>query len=272
MAVLVWDQVGERFFETGVSKGVMYGRDGLGIAWNGLTSVDEDTSKTVEPVYYDGIKFNEIITIGNFSAVIRAFTYPEELLEYEGLLQDQTGFYVSDQPQSTFSLSYQTIVGSDVDAEIGYKIHLLYNLTIVPAQRSYVSLSETVEPVEFEWTVTGIPEEIEKFRPSGHVIFDSRKIDPYLMTDLEEVLYGSETEDARLPSLKGLAAFMRKWDRLIITDFGDGTWEAYSPLDGVIVMTDETTFQITSDTATYLNPTTYEITSSEKNEEDIWLP
>jgi hypothetical protein len=272
MAAIVWDEIGKRFYETGVSRGVFYNVDGYGIPWNGLTSIEESVSHEVQAVHYDGIKFNDIVTVGDFSAILRAWTYPEEFLPYEGILEDQDGFYVADQPQSQFGLSYQTKVGNDISGiEHGYKIHLLYNLTALPSQKRYQTMSLETEPMEFEWTVTAIPEEIENFRPTAHVIFDSRRIDPWLLEDLESILYGDEDSDPRLPPLKGLATFIRKWDRLIITDHGDGTWTAETPREGIIVMLDETTFEITADTAIYLDPETYTISSSDKNEEDIWV-
>ncbi|MET0787479.1 MAG: hypothetical protein ABWY25_12335 [Paenisporosarcina sp.] len=273
MTVLVWDQIGERFYETGISKGVFYGVDGLGTAWNGLTSVEERVSNDVQPIYFDGIKFNDIVTVGDFSAVLRAFTYPDKFLPYEGVLQDQSGFYITNQPQIRFGLSYQTRVGDDiVGLDRGYKIHILYNLTAIPMQKSYQTMSLDTVPFEFEWDLTAIPEEIENFRPTAHVILDSRHIDQWLLQDLEDILYGDEDSDAQLPPLKGLAAFIRKWDRLIIIDNGDGTWTAETPRPGVITMLDETTFEITADTAVYIDSDSYTITSSDKNDEDIWLP
>ena len=270
MPALVWDQIGDRLYETGVSKGVLYKDDGFGVAWNGLTSIEEAVSTESEAVYFDGVKFNDIVTVGDFSAVLRAFTYPDEFLFYEGTLRDQTGFYVMNQPQSRFGLSYQTKIGDDISGiDSGYKIHVLYNLTAIPASKAYQSLGENVDPLEFEWNISSIPEEIENFRPTAHIIFNSREIDPNLLKDIEEILYGNEENQPRLPSLKGLATFIRKWDRLIITDLGNGLWSAESNVEGVITMLDATTFEIVTDTATYLDSNTYEISSSEKNEEDL---
>lgn len=270
MTELVWDQIGDRLYETGVSKGVLYKDDSYGVAWNGLTAIEESSPNEVEAIYFDGVKFNDIVTIGDFNATLRAFTYPEEFLPYEGTQKDQTGFYVTNQPQSRFGLSYQTKIGDDINGiESGYKIHILYNLTATPSQRDYQTLGLDVEPMEFEWSISSIPEEIENFRPTAHVIFNSKELDPNLLKDIEDLIYGDEENDPRLPSLKGLAAFIRKWDRLIITDNGDGTWTAESNIEGIISMLDSTTFEIISDTATYLDPDTYEISSSEKNEEDI---
>lgn len=273
MAALVWDQIGDRLYETGISKGVLYKNDGFGVPWNGLTSIEESVSTDVEPVHFDGVKFNDILTVGDFSAVLRAFTYPDEFLFYEGIIEDQTGFFIMNQPQSSFGLSYQTRIGDDVNGlDSGYKIHVLYNLIAVPSQKMYQTTSLSVDPLEFEWTITSIPENIETFRPTSHVVFDSHKMDSHLLEDVKAILYGDEDNNARLPSLQGLASFIRKWDRLVITDNGDGTWTAYTNVDGIITMLDDTTFQIISDTAEYIDADTYTIISSEKNEEDIWLP
>jgi hypothetical protein len=273
MAELVWDQIGDRTYETGVSKGVLYEADGHGVSWNGLTSLEESISSTSTAVYFDGIKFNDIVTPGDFSAVMRAFTYPEEFLKYEGTREEQEGLYILQQPQQRFGLSYQTIIGDDINGvSAGYKIHILYNLTALPSNRAYQTLALDVTPLEFEWTISAIPEELDNYRPTAHIIFDSTKIDPNLLADIEDILYGSEDNDAHLPPLKGFISFIRKWDRLIITGHGNGTWTAESDIEGVIIMLDETTFQIESDTVVWLDADTYQISSSDKNEEDIWGP
>lgn len=273
MTAIVWDETGTHYYETAISNGVFYDEDGHGVPWNGLTAIEENVSNQVQAVHFDGLKFNDIVTVGDFTAVMRAWTYPDEFLPYEGILEDQKGFYVVNQPGSKFGLCYQTKVGNDLDGiEHGFKIHLLYNLTALPAQKMYQTLSLDVEPHEFEWTLTAIPEAIENYRPTAHVIFDSRRMDPWLLEDIMSIIYGDEDNDPYLPPLKGLATFIRKWDRLIITDHGDGTWSAESPREGQIVMIDETTFEITADTAIYLDPDTYQISSSDKNEEDIWQP
>lgn len=270
MTAITWDNLGDRVYETGVDRGVLFFRDGGGVAWNGLTSVEHKSSTEVEPTYFDGRKVNDIVVLGDFSAVLKALTYPDEFLQFEGFLEDQDGFVITGQPLETFGLCYRTMVGNDLDQQAGYKIHLLWNLTAIPSDTEYQTMSLDLEPVEFEWEITAVPESIDNYRPTAHVILDSRKLDPYLISDIEELLYGTEETDPKLPSLKGLSAFIRKWNRLVITDNGDGTWTATSENpEYPITMLDSTTFEITSDTAFYLDAETYEISSSEKNEEDI---
>lgn len=271
MAAIVWDQIGDRAFETGLDRGVLYFPDGGGVPWNGLTALEHKTSTTVEPVHYDGIKFNDIIIAGDWSGTLRAYTYPDEFLEFEGVVEEQSGLYIAEQPQSFFHLAYRTRVGSDTEGiSSGYKLHLLWNLTAIPSTRTYESLSLDVSPIEFEWSLTAVPEDIDNYRPTAHIILDSRRFDPLLLSDIEAILYGTEENDPKMPSLKGLTNFIRKWERIIIQDNGDGTWTATSLVDGFITMLDETTFQIDGANATYLDADTYELTSSEKNEEDIF--
>lgn len=272
MTALSWDNIGDRFYETGLDRGVLYFPEGGGVAWNGLTSLEEQITTTTQSAYFDGVKYDDIITIGDFEGTLRALTYPDEFMQFEGVLEDQKGVLITGQPSETFGLCFRTKIGSDTDPNFGYKIHLLWNLTAIPSAREHKTLSMDVEPLEFEWELTAIPEYIEGFQPTAYVIIDTRKVDPFLVADLETILYGDEENDPRLPSLKGLSTFIRKWDRLIILDNGDGTWTAISNREGVIEMLDPDTFQITSDTAVFTDPPTneeYTIESSDKNEEDI---
>ncbi len=269
MTNIIWDQLEDRRYEAGLDRGVLYFPDGGGVAWNGLTSVDESSEVSLEPVYFDGIKFNDIVISGDYSATLRAFTYPDEFLKYEGVLEEQRGLYITDQPQSLFHLSYRTRIGTNLDD--GYKLHLLWNLTAVPESKTYETLSMDSDPIEFEWSLTSVPEPIDGYRPTAHVILDSRRIDPWMLADIEVILYGDPANVLSvpiMPSLKGFISFVRKWNRLIITDNGDGTWTAAGE-ENVVEMLNLTTFQITSPTAVYLNATTYTVTSSDKNEEDI---
>lgn len=272
MTTLVWDQPGERFYENGVSRGVFYGSDSKGIAWNGLTSVEESNDDSVEPLYFDGYKYAELVTLGDFTGKLKAYTYPDIFVLYEGMDVRKGGFYLGNQPKSRFGLSYRTEMNNDSEVQTGYKIHLLYNLIAIPSEKIYQTMSLDTSPTDFEWDISAIPEHVDKFRPTAHVVIDSRKIDPFLLSDLEDLIYGTEEKDPVLPDLNGLVSFVQKWGRLIITDNGDGTWTADSPLEGVITMLDSTTFEIVSDTAVFLDADTYEISSSDTNLEDIWPP
>jgi hypothetical protein len=271
MTKIQWDLPGERIYEGGVDRGVLYDSSGRGFGWNGLIEVAEDDTTTVAPVYFDSIKFNDIVTVGEFTGSLTAYTYPDEFLPYDGVQQDQTGVFLANQRQDRFSICYRTMIGNDLnDFSLGYKIHLVYNLTAKPGGRTRATLAlEDLEALEFEWKVTSIPEDVAGYHPTSHFIIDSRRIDPWLLQDIEDILYGDEDSDATLPPLQGFITFIRKWNRLIITDNGDGTWTAEAKDPAVITMTSDTEFLITADTILYHDEYTYDIWSSEKNEEDI---
>lgn len=273
MTALTWDNVGDRFYEIGLDRGVLFFPEGGGVAWNGLTGIDYHIETDVEPIYFDGIKFNDIVFGGDFAATLRAFTYPDEFLRFMGVIEDQSGVLITGQRPELFHMCFRTQISNDVSVDVGYKIHILWNLTAVPNDIEHATLQFETEPIEFHWELTATPEYIDRFKPTAYIIIDTRKVDPLLVMDLETILYGDAENDPRLPSLKGLSTFIRKWNRLIINDNGDGTWTAISDNpEYPITMLDATTFEITSDTAVYLDAETYEISSSDKNEEDIWLP
>lgn len=192
MAKLLWDQVSERLYEVGLDRGVLYLTDNTGIAWNGLTGLDEDFSEdTTEPQYYDGIKYFDRPLFGDFSASLRAYTYPDEFLEYEGFKFLSNGIGVDAQDVKRFGLSYRTTVGNDsLGVDLGYKIHIVYNLSTVADTTTYESLTESLNLTEFSWAVTAVPVKLINYRPTAHVILDSRFL-PFVKLDLvESILYG----------------------------------------------------------------------------------
>lgn len=266
MTRLVWDQAGDRVYENGVSQGVFYGADGIGIAWNGLSSVEETNNTNLDPLYFDGLKYADVVTIGDFQGKLKAFTYPDEFLAYEGVGSWRSGFYLADQPNARFGLSYRTEINSDMGSSVGYKLHILYNLLAIPSSKTYESLSLDSDPTDFEWDISAIPEQVDRFRPTAHLIIDSRKVDPLLLLDVENLLYGSAEAGATLPDLNALVRFVQRWGRFIVIDNGDGTWTATTPLPDVITMLDATTFQIDSEQAVVLTPDTYELSSSPEEE------
>ena len=270
MTAVQWHQPGDMVYEAGLDRGVLYVENGVSVPWNGLISIDEDNNNSVDEVFYDGVKINNIVTIGSFTGTMRAFTYPDAFLVCEGILEDQTGVYFTDQRPSRFGLSYRTLVGEgNDDPNAGYKLHILYNLVANQTTRVRQTLALEPTPQEFEWSLYGIPEHIAGYHETCHVIIDSRKVDPWLLQDIEAILYGDADRDPELPSLKALVSFIKKWDRLIIVDNGDGTWTAIAQRPDIITMLSTTEFEIAADNATYLDADTYTISSSEKNEEDL---
>ena len=156
MSRILWDQVGERFFETGVDHGVLYRPVGglytTGFAWNGLISVTESPSGAeASPFYADNIKYLNLMSAEDFNATLEAYTYPDEFAECDGSAQPKVGVYVGQQPRKPFGLSYRSKLGNDVDPELGYKLHLVYGALASPSEKAYTTVNETPEPIALSW-------------------------------------------------------------------------------------------------------------------------
>lgn len=224
MPALVWDKVGDRRYESGLDKAALYLPNGSAVPWNGLTSVTEKSGKEVSSVYYDGKKISDFVSIGEFEATMKAVTYPDEFVEIEGMGSLRNGAFLGDQTPQMFALCYRTRISNDLDPDEGYKIHIVYNITAIPNDKPYASTSEELSLVEFEWDLYAIPDETPGFRPTAHIVIDSREFDPWLMEQLEEILYGGTFLDATLLPMPELVAWIRDWCRYRITDNEDGTY------------------------------------------------
>lgn len=262
MTAIVWDQPGDRIFEAGLDRGVLYPPNGAAVPWNGLTSVTEKAPNgDGSPVYFDGVKIGAVQALGDYAASLKAYTYPTEFLDLEGTVHVGNGLYVANQKPQRFGLTYRTKIGNDVDGPgYGYKLHILYNLLAVPSQKNYRT-NDGTDATEFEWSLTAIPGEIPGFRPTAHLIFDSRMSGPLLLEDIERTLYGDAVNEPKLPDIATLVGRIGNWVIIRITDNFDGTWTAEGP-DELISMLDPTTFQIIQANATYLDADTYVISDS----------
>jgi hypothetical protein len=263
MPALAWDNPDDRIFESGLDRGVLYLPDGSAVPWNGLTSIVEQFDRETNPVYYDGMKVHDLVVLGDFSATLKAVTYPEEFTEVEGVAEVAPGMYVTDQVPQMFGLSYRNKVGNGSSGDdIGYKIHVLYNLTAIPSDKTYATLSDQPSLVEFEWTITAVPEEIQGYRPTAHLILDSKQFDPLFLDDLEAMLYGTDTTDPELLEMPDMMTFVESWYRVKIIDNGDGSWTALADRDGFIFFLPDDTFKLTGVNAIYLDAGTYEIATT----------
>jgi hypothetical protein len=235
--------------------------DGTGYVWNGLTSVDENTTDEENvPVYIDNLKVRDIPKIGNFEADLKAYTYPDEFLVCEGI-REINNVLVDGQLPEVFSLSYRTRVGNDVEGvEAGHRIHLVYNLTAIPDTTTYQTLSLSPEPTEFGWNLAGVPQRVTGYRPTAHIIFDTRFLTDEMVEGLEDILYGSKFRDPTIPPIDYFIGWANEWGLLTITNNGDGTWTATD--DGqYITMIDATTFQIDAPTVVMLDDVTYQVST-----------
>lgn len=204
---LVWDAVGERLFETGVKQCVLYPIDKIsgtynkGVAWNGITSVSESPSGAeATDLYADDAKYLSLLSAETFGCTVEAYTYPEEFEACDGTAQLTPGVTIGQQARSVFGLCYRTTVGNDVDGnDHGYKLHFIYGCKATPSEKSYSSVNDSPEAITFSWTVNTTPVSVEGFKPTASLVIDSTKVDKAKLSKLEDVIYGSETADARLP-------------------------------------------------------------------------
>lgn len=204
MTALEWDKVGERFFETGVDRGVLFTTDGEAIPWNGLTQVTENTTGEVKSFYLDGVKYLDHHVPGAYSAKLEAFTYPDVLDELTGVAQYAPGVYLHDQSSKVFHLSYRTGVGNDLAQDLGYKIHVIYNVMALVSGSGFSTIGEKVEPSKFSWDLSGTPPQMFGARPTSHISLHSLGISPSLLETLEGLLYGTADADPALPSMVDL--------------------------------------------------------------------
>lgn len=205
MARLTWSNFGERFYEVGVDRGVLY-ISGLGVSWSGLASVTESPSGgDAKPYYLDGIKIQNISSAEEFEATIEAFNAPAEFGPCDGTTSIQNGLFATQQPRRPFSLSYRTMIGNDVEgSEHAYKIHLVYNALAAPSGRTNASLGGSVDPVKASWSITTLPPAITAYKPTAHFIIDSRFTSSDLLATVEDMLYGNDAAGPTLPAAQDL--------------------------------------------------------------------
>lgn len=213
---LVWDQTGERMYETGVKQGVLYPQTtgGLypkGYAWNGLTAVTESPSGAESnPLYADDIKYLNLLSTEEFGATIEAYTYPDEFAQCDGSASLADGVIIGQQKRTAFGLSYKTVLGNDVDGnDHGYKLHIIYGALAAPSEKSYATINDSPEAITFSWEVTTTPVSVNGFKPTASIVIDSTKADPVKLKALEDILYGSEETEARLPLPDEIATLMK---------------------------------------------------------------
>lgn len=205
MAKLVWNEIGKRFYETGVEKGVLYPQEGgaypKGVVWDGLTGVTESPSGAeATPLYASNIKYLNLMSKEEFGATVEAYTYPDEFAECDGSAELTKGVSVGQQPRKLFGMSYVTLKGNDTEStDHGYKIHLIYGAMASPSERAYATVNESPEAITFSWAITTTPVEVKGMKPSACITIDSTKVEAPKLKALEDALYGTAEKEAHLP-------------------------------------------------------------------------
>ena len=214
MPKLIWDATGKRVYETGVRNGVLYpmvdGAYPKGVVWNGLTAVTESPSGAEStPLYADDIKYLNLISAEEFGATVEAYTYPEEFAECDGSATLVKGVTIGQQPRKTFGMSYRTVIGNDVNNEShGYKLDLIYGAVATPSEKAYSTINASPEAITFSWELTTTPVNVTGFKPTACLTIDSTKVNKEKLTALEDILYGTQEAEARLPLPDEIATLM----------------------------------------------------------------
>lgn len=205
MARLIWDEVGQRFFETGVKNGVLYVQDNdgsykNGVVWNGLTAVTESPSGAEEtPLYADDVKYLTLRSAEEFGATVEAYTYPEEFEQCDGSASIAAGVTIGQQARRAFGLCYRTSVGNDIQGQnFSYKLHLIYGCTVAPSEKSYSTINDNPEAITFSWELSTVPVPVDGFSPTASLVIDASKVDEGKMALLEDALFGDEQNEAKL--------------------------------------------------------------------------
>lgn len=216
MAKLVFNNVGERLFETGVKNGVLYvmGDDGAyenGVVWNGLTAVTESPSGAeTTPLYADDVKYVVIYAAEEFGATVEAYTYPEEFEQCDGSAAISEGITIGQQTRKSFGMCYKTSVGNDVQGQdYGYKIHIIYGAKAAPSEKSYSTVNDSPEAVTFSWELSTVPVPVEGHNPTATMVIDSTRVPAEKMALIEAKLYGSEDSEATLPLPNEILALIK---------------------------------------------------------------
>lgn len=206
MSKLVWDQTGERFYETGVKMGVLYLKDtdgaySSGVAWNGLTAVTESPSGAeATALYADDIKYLSLLSTEEYGCTIEAYTYPDEFAECDGSAELSTGVVIGQQKRKTFGFCWRTVLGNDEENnDYGYKLHIVYGALAAPSEKAYATINDSPEAITLSWEVTTTPVSVTGHKPTASITIDSTKADATKLAALEAILYGDATNEPRLP-------------------------------------------------------------------------
>ena len=207
MSKIVWDEVGERFYETGVKNGVLYPHDSTGAypkggAWNGLTAVNENPSGAdASDIYADDDLYLTLRGKEIFGATIEAYTYPDEFGVCDGSAELAQGITIGQQTRKAFGLCYRTAIGNDVDGvDHGYKLHLIYGATASPSSKNYQTINDNPEAMTLSWEIKTTPIKVTGHKPTACLTIDSTKVAEGVMKKIEDKLYGTETGEATLPT------------------------------------------------------------------------
>jgi hypothetical protein len=261
VARVTWSAVGERFYEAGIDRGVLY-VDDAGYAWSGLVSVDENPSGGEAQEYYlDGVKFLSFSGKEEFEATINAFFSPSAFDACDGVGSVRPGLFVTQQRRKSFGLTYRSKIGNDtVGLSYGYKIHIIYNALAEPTQRRNTTEGSTANVQLLSWAVSTKAVPVPGMMRSAHLIVDTTQVPSYVVSLLEDILYGNDLNPPRLPDPDEIAALFDDDTPFTVTDLGSEEFEIEGS-DLAVMELSSDVYQITADTVVALDGDRAQISS-----------
>lgn len=260
MSRLKWGEPLDKTWQAGLSHGVLYPPSGPAVPWNGLISVDESGSQESNHYYVDGRHYLSTVTPREYSAKLSCYTFPDEFAELCGLYEVADGLILDSQQPDRFGLSYRTGGGDGVGNEF-YKIHCIYGVMAAASDTSYQTIGADTEPTAFQFDISAIPESIAGFRPTAHVIIDTRHMSPDKIIEIENILYGTWHVNASLPPIQTFFDMMSYGEIVVIRDNGDGTWEAEGSRKYIQIFSNGD-FQVDNVTAVFHADGTYDVSDT----------
>lgn len=264
MARLTWSPVGQRFYEIGVDRGVLYIDNAPGVAWSGLVSMEENPSGgEAIPYYLDGVKYLNRSSKEEFEGTLSAFYSPPEFDECDGMAVIHPGLYAAQQRRKPFALSYRSKIGNDLDgSNHAYKIHILFNALASPTQHKYESTGDKSDAGLLAWDISTKPVYIPDVGYTAHLVIDTTTAPAYSVQTLEDMLYGTDEDPAVLPPIEDIIALFEEGaGPLVVTDIGNDQFSISGSGLAVRESDEADQFEITADTVVFIDEDTAEISS-----------
>jgi hypothetical protein len=224
---LQFDRPTDRQYENGIEKvaifPIQHGQYQNGIAWSGITAVNERPSGAEpNPLYADNIKYLNLMSAEEFAATIEAYDYPKECGDCFGQSEIADGVYIGQQNRKHFGLVYKTRC-LDANNKSEYKSHILFNCLLSATEQNHTTVGDTPEAVVLSWELTADKHSIPNFKPSSSLVLDSEKLTKAgfynLLKFFEDTLYGTDTTDPGFLSLKQIVESIPKV--IYLRDSGD---------------------------------------------------
>lgn len=264
MARIVWDNIGDKNYEYGIDRVVLYANGQSGVAWPGLVTIGEQPSGGgVDTYYIDGVMRLQVPREEDYEATLNAIHYPPQFSQCLGIgqISDYAGLFVAQQARKPFGLCYRTNIGNVSDPSSGYKLHLVYNAYAEPSDRNFNTVSDKPSPSGFSWKVTAGPAYLTGFKGSSHYILDSRTVPPSVLASIEDILYGTPAVAAHLPTPEDIATVYKTAFGIVVVDHGDGTFTVTGP-DVALHMLTPTEFEIVSTSAVPIDADSYTLSTT----------